>query len=427
MAIAVTTSFGALLATGISHVTFQDVVTPLLFICCVVAGIATIRMQQAFHTAMCVATESGDACCRNSSANGQDSKSKAAAATTTATTAWPLAVVVVALGLAAAAASCVIVGPAAVVVRSPAAGGSGYRVLGGSAAAPVAAVDALMHASMQKPAVLPPFEPTCFARVKDMHTFGCPVMDCIRDPSCTVSNTSCCAFLNLQMLTFFDRFMADSCLQDEYLVVFGTALGAFRNQTILPTTEDIDLGLTPLALQYLELNSTKEALWRHGYAFWFHEERGLWKMCPHVHHPSPHFQAVMQFNETLPSWQAKDVDNNWASAFVDGRLMWPVPNHTATCENHTTALDVQALLKVPWDKEDKGGKTHTRKVNASKAINPCALRRAATGPKGGNNAAPQQRQKYCLSETAPPVVVSQGSKPAVIAGRHFPGAENVPQ
>jgi hypothetical protein len=48
-------------------------------------------------------------------------------------------------------------------------------------------------------------------------------------------------------------------------------------------------------LQFLELNTTKEELWRHGYVVWHQAERGMgwWKMCPHIHHPSPDFQAAI--------------------------------------------------------------------------------------------------------------------------------------
>lgn len=120
--------------------------------------------------------------------------------------------------------------------------------------------------------VLPPFEPTCIADKLDrMETWGCPVMFCSLDPSCTIYNTSCCAFLHYQMLSFLHDFLASKCLLDEYLAMFGTGLGAVRNHTIIPWTEDLDVGITPLALQFLELNSTREELWRHGYTVWHHQ------------------------------------------------------------------------------------------------------------------------------------------------------------
>jgi hypothetical protein len=86
--------------------------------------------------------------------------------------------------------------------------------------------------------VLPPFEPTCIADdLHRMETWGCPVIFCSLDPSCTIHNTSCCAYLNFKMLSFLHDFLASKCLQDEYLTMFGTGLGAVRNQTIIPWTE----------------------------------------------------------------------------------------------------------------------------------------------------------------------------------------------
>lgn len=118
---------------------------------------------------------------------------------------------------------------------------------------------------------LPPFEPTCFATSMDQA--GCPVLACRRDQACGVHDPSCCAFLNFEILKFLDDFMNLRCLQQEWVVLYGTALGALRDQTILPHTEDLDIGLTPLAVQMLELNSTRQELWRYGYAFWHDADR----------------------------------------------------------------------------------------------------------------------------------------------------------
>lgn len=45
----------------------------------------------------------------------------------------------------------------------------------------------------------PPFAPGCFPSVDKMHQLGCPAMDCSLDPACTVANTSCCAYVHLQV------------------------------------------------------------------------------------------------------------------------------------------------------------------------------------------------------------------------------------
>ena len=88
------------------------------------------------------------------------------------------------------------------------------------------------------------------------------------DVSCSTRNTSCCAFINLQMMLFFDQFLTSKGLEGQYTLVYGSVLGAVRNHTVLPHTSDVDFGLSPAAIQFLEQNATREELWRRGYAFW---------------------------------------------------------------------------------------------------------------------------------------------------------------
>lgn len=70
------------------------------------------------------------------------------------------------------------------------------------------------------------------------------------------------------MMLFFDQFLASKGLEGEYLLVFGSALGALRNRTVLPHTSDVDFGFSPKVARLLERNETKRELWRHGYALW---------------------------------------------------------------------------------------------------------------------------------------------------------------
>lgn len=264
----------SLFSAGISYALLHDPPAPLFYAGCILAMLATLQLQRA----------------RAAMAAGKplEPASKGAKIMWTI-----LAVVITALVFAQG--------------MSPKNSHGGSHTLSSEAPHRPAGMPAQARKPVFKPlgpitdapmATLPPFEPTCLATdLARMQTWGCPVMHCSQDPSCTVYNTSCCAYLNYEMLSFFDSFMASKCLPDEMFVMFGTAIGALREQTILPHTEDVDLGLTPLALQFLELNSTREEIWRHGYAVWHHwdtgRNTGWWKMCPHRHHPSPHFQAAM--------------------------------------------------------------------------------------------------------------------------------------
>jgi hypothetical protein len=45
----------------------------------------------------------------------------------------------------------------------------------------------------------PPFAPGCFPSIFKMHQAGCPIMDCSLDPGCTVTDPSCCAYVNFQV------------------------------------------------------------------------------------------------------------------------------------------------------------------------------------------------------------------------------------
>jgi probable UDP-sugar transporter A4 len=115
----------------------------------------------------------------------------------------------------------------------------------------------------------------------------CPNITCSMESSCTVYNSSCCNYLNQELLSFMVAFLHAKGLDREYFGVYGTALGAMRDGTILPWTMDVDLGISPKAARVLESREVREELFQHGYYFFY---QGIWRLCPHVKHPSPDFQ-----------------------------------------------------------------------------------------------------------------------------------------
>lgn len=85
---------------------------------------------------------------------------------------------------------------------------------------------------------------------------------------CSTRNKSCCAYINLQIVLFFDHFLSSKGFEGEYMLVHGSTLGAHRNGTVLPHTSDVDMALSPTAILFLEQNATRQELWRLGYSFW---------------------------------------------------------------------------------------------------------------------------------------------------------------
>jgi hypothetical protein len=87
----------------------------------------------------------------------------------------------------------------------------------------------------------PPFEPTCiytdeFSSLDE--DIGCPLLYCSRHPSCTIRDPRCCAYFNYHLVIFLSEFLKSKCMHDQYFMLYGTALGAFRNHTILPHTSE---------------------------------------------------------------------------------------------------------------------------------------------------------------------------------------------
>lgn len=225
----------------------------------------------------------------------------------------------------------------------------GVKISAAQVAAAAAAASKLGPTTDVPMMVQPPYSPTCFVDRDKTWLFGCPIIECSGSKSCTVDDPKCCVYINYRMLTFFSRFLESECLQGEYVLAYGTALGAVRNQTILPHDHDVDVSVTPLLLQFLELNSTREELWRHGYAlFYYAEHKALWRLCPHIHHPDPNFRLLFKsFNDELTTdWEKRH--GHYQDGFIDLWPMWQVTHNTTNCTGET-GLDPKAQLAVPWD------------------------------------------------------------------------------
>jgi hypothetical protein len=89
----------------------------------------------------------------------------------------------------------------------------------------------------------------------------CAYLSCSRSVLCTTKNASCCAYILKKTLYFLDAFFREH--QIPYVIVFGTLLGAVRNQTIIPWTNDIDIALFDKNVLYSQ--EIRNKLKQHGY------------------------------------------------------------------------------------------------------------------------------------------------------------------
>lgn len=193
--------------------------------------------------------------------------------------------------------------------------------------------------------VLPPFAPTCLVAFENSTQLGCYPMNCSLSDNCTIGDQACCAFYNYRMLEDVSRILRSKGLAGEFVLVYGSALGAALNSTVLGSSHSVDIALSPTALQILAQNSTRELLWRHGYVFW--HDHDLWRMCPHEQHPSTAFWAAMMLpkeNTTQQQQQEQGV-----SIHLDAYLMWSLPVGVASCtaKAHSNHSAQAAILMQP--------------------------------------------------------------------------------
>jgi hypothetical protein len=286
-------------------------------------------------------------------------------------------------------------------------------------------------------AYLPPFEPTCDVAYDYRHRVGCYPMNCTLDISCTVTNTSCCAYYNWQLLRDFDAFLTSKSLGDEYALVYGTALGALRNHTIMGHTHDVDVGLSVKAIQALEQNSTRLELWRAGYTFWYN---GAWRLCPHAQHPSPVFRSRMRpYTHTQWDWVGKER----SAVYMDLYIMWPKNTSSPLCnkldfegrnvpaaakyiEQMHTLKGNHGPLKAPSNAKQQGSATaaSTAAGAATAAAGSATAGTTAAGAATAGAAAGKVTD-YCLWQSKLPIVLQEGHRPAVMEGVSFPAPINI--
>jgi hypothetical protein len=261
-----------------------------------------------------------------------------------------------------------------------------------------------------------------------------------------VTNTSCCAYYNWQLLRDFDAFLTSKGLGDEYALVYGTALGALRNHTIMGHTHDVDIGLSVKAIQALEQNSTRLELWKAGYSFWYN---GAWRLCPHAQHPLPEFRARMRpYTHTQWDWVGKER----SAVYMDLYLMWPKNSSSALCNKlDFEGRNVPAAAKYidrmhtlignhgPLDSPSSAKQSSTAaRATAGKAAaasttastgSSTASTTASTGSSAasttaasaatGGAAATGRVTDYCLWQSKLPIVLQEGHRPAVMEGVSF--------
>lgn len=263
---------------------------------------------------------------------------------------------------------------------------------------------------------LPPFEPACLVRFEDRAQLGCRPVNCSLAASCTVQDKSCCAYLNFRMLHDLDRILYSKGLQGEYALVYGSALGAARNQSVLPDLPNIDMSFSPTAVQVMAQNSTREQLWRQGYVFW--HDTYMWRLCPHDQHPASEFRAAMVTNMTHPQWQGRT--GSAAAVWMDGYLMWKRPIGASSCATRSADPESAAQAAILMQPLSPTMSAAARAVHTPQEQHP-ELGQAAAAASGGGAA----ERSFCLQQSHRPILIQSGERPAPIASLAFPAPHNM--
>ena len=281
-----------------------------------------------------------------------------------------------------------------------------------------AALDCFSSSSSVPPGRLPPFNQTCWITIFGRSRLGCFPLSCSKRDNCTVFDEGCCAHLNYQLLLDFDKFMAQKGLSEEYFLTFGSALGAEREKSIIPHTDDIDIALSIKGLMALNHNQTRFDLYKLGYTLWPDRTWKMWRICPHELHPSPVFQAA------IADWNKSDVSDYVGPVYIDAYMSWPADPAAEYCNK--SLLEPEPGREAAFIFID----------NVLNGTNTTAAAKETTGQKEARAANVSVHDDPEVTESAGMVglcmqfsdlvmLVKPGDRPAVIGNMSFPAPANI--
>jgi hypothetical protein len=190
----------------------------------------------------------------------------------------------------------------------------------------------------------------------------CAAFSCSTASTCTAKDPECCAYLQLRMLAFWDRFMASKGLAQQHLLVYNSLLAAQRSKALDAESLQLDVAVGARALLVLQQFVAQQRLWRHGYVMVYNSsgsntsssssEKGSgsgqrssassWRLCPHSNHPVPEFQKHMQ---QQAQQQSGSVVGKGLSLAL--HLMWQIsPPENATSSRHAPPAGEEVNITI---------------------------------------------------------------------------------
>jgi hypothetical protein len=136
-------------------------------------------------------------------------------------------------------------------------------------------------------------------------------------------------------------------------------------------------------------------------------------MCPHQHHPSPDFQQLMLPLHAMNHDQQYAATGAYAgTCWLDGFLMWPVPDNTTNCGRQDPHLDLESILGPPPTAADAADSPTARSDQRNTYE---TLFKASQGEAG----------TFCIHRSELPITLKPLSRPANVAGYWLPAPEDL--